>query len=113
MRGHARDVHVAGFRLHEEQHVEPFQGDGVDVEQIGGRDPVGVRFQERPPGGVGTPGCGWDPPLFQDSADRALSDAVARAPQLAVDSPVSPAGIIAGHRDDQVADLLGERRSAW
>jgi hypothetical protein len=35
MGGDAEDVHSAGDDLHHDQHVQPVQGDGVEVEEVG------------------------------------------------------------------------------
>jgi Immunity protein Imm1/SCP1.201-like deaminase len=43
-------VHPAGAVLDEHQDVQPFQQHGVDVQEVDGEDPGGLRVQELPPG---------------------------------------------------------------
>ncbi|MDX3233554.1 hypothetical protein [Streptomyces sp. ME19-01-6] len=42
----AEDVDGAGTHLHDEQRVEPLQADGVDMEEIGGKQAAGLGFEE-------------------------------------------------------------------
>jgi hypothetical protein len=35
--GHAEDVHVPGCHLHDEQHVQAPEEDGVDVKEVAGQ----------------------------------------------------------------------------
>ncbi|MFD8389923.1 hypothetical protein ACFV2N_12165 [Streptomyces sp. NPDC059680] len=44
--GDARDMHGAGACLHNEQGVQPLRADGVDVEEIGGEQAVGLGPEE-------------------------------------------------------------------
>jgi hypothetical protein len=46
----AGDVHDPGGVLDEEQHVDPLEQHGVDMEQVAGPDPFGLRFQKLRPG---------------------------------------------------------------
>ena len=41
--GDAEDVHAAGGVLDDEEHVEPVQGDRLDVEQVAGENAIGLR----------------------------------------------------------------------
>jgi hypothetical protein len=47
--GDPRDVDGAGADLHDEQRVQPLQADGVDVEEIGGEQAVGLGLEEGGP----------------------------------------------------------------
>lgn len=42
VRGDAEEVDAAGGVLHHEQHIEPVQQQGVDAEEVGGEDAVGL-----------------------------------------------------------------------
>jgi hypothetical protein len=53
--GCAEDVDAATADLHDEQDVEPAQGDGVEVEEVGGQQSAGLGATEGAPGGVGVP----------------------------------------------------------
>ena len=56
MGGDAEDVDVPGGHLHHEQGVQAAQADRVDVEEVAGQQAVRLSAQERPPGGVLSPG---------------------------------------------------------
>ena len=60
VRGDAEDVYAAGGVLDDEERVQPVQGDGVEVEQVAGQDPVRLGAQELGPGGPGSSGRGID-----------------------------------------------------
>jgi hypothetical protein len=68
--GDIEDVHVAGLDRQREQHVDPAQGRGVDVEELDGQRSGRLGAQEVPPAQVAAaPRCGRDSGLFQDPAD--------------------------------------------
>jgi hypothetical protein len=92
--GDAADVHAAGAVLDEHQDVQPVQGDGIDVEEVDGEDPGGLRVQELPPGRAvparrGVDACGAD-----DLVDRGRRDRDAELGQLAVNAPVTPQRVL-------------------
>jgi hypothetical protein len=65
--------------------------------------------QELPPSRVGVPKRSRRYPLLlQDAADGGRSDTVANLEQLALDSLVSPAGILPGHALDQLSHGGGD-----
>jgi hypothetical protein len=47
---------TGGWMLDDEECVEPVQGDGVEVEQVAGEDPVGLGSEELSPRGSGSAG---------------------------------------------------------
>lgn len=94
--------------LHHDQHVQPPQHDGVDVEEVGRQQPGRLRFQEGPPAGVGLAGRRADPGGGEDPADGAGADPMAEPDQFALHAPVSPAGILAGEPEDKVAYLVAD-----
>ena len=63
VRGDPEDVHPAGGVLDDEERVEPVQGDGVEVKQVAGQDPVRLGPQEFGPRGSGAAGRGSMPAL--------------------------------------------------
>ncbi|MCW2918565.1 MAG: hypothetical protein JWN52_6633 [Actinomycetia bacterium] len=63
--------------------------------------------QELPPGRRSPPRCRAKTGCGQDPADGALPHPMAQADQLALDSPVSPSGILLGQSDDQVTHRSG------
>ena len=56
VRGDPEDVDATGGVLDDEERVQPLQGDGVDMEQVAGQDPVCLGTEELGPGGSGSPG---------------------------------------------------------
>ena len=94
-------VHLPGAVLDEEQHGQAAQEHGASVEEAGRHDGRGLGLQECPPGLPGPPGRGAAAGVFSGSATPRRRNLVAQAGQLAVDAPVSPARVIAGHRQHQ------------
>jgi hypothetical protein len=50
MGGDTQDVHGPGLDLHAEQHINAPQENRVDMQEVAGQDPGGLRGQELPPG---------------------------------------------------------------
>jgi hypothetical protein len=100
--------------LDHEGHVQPGQKDGaVNVEEVDRQDRRGLRPQERAPL-LGTACWRRDSPAAQDSADRAGSDPVSQAAQLALDTHHAPGPVLTGEPDDQLGECVTERwASRW
>ncbi len=80
--GDADDVHAPGSEFEDEGHVQAFERDGVDLEEVGGQDRCGLGVQERAPGWAVVPlRDGRGPVAAQDLADGGGGDPVAQAPQ--------------------------------
>jgi hypothetical protein len=75
--GHAEDVHVLGCYFHDEQHVQPPEEDGVDMEEVTGQQTVRLGLQECPPGGVLTAGS-RRVAGSQDAPDGRCADGIAQ-----------------------------------
>jgi hypothetical protein len=58
VRGDAQEADAAGGVLDDEEGVEPVQGDGVEMKQVAGQDPVRLGSQELGPAGSGSSGRG-------------------------------------------------------
>jgi hypothetical protein len=95
VRGDAEDMHSPGGDLHHDQHVQPPQGDGVDVEEVGRQQPGGLRSQGCSPTGVGFPGRRADPARGEGAADGAGADVVAETDQFALYAAVPSARVLA------------------
>ncbi|MDW6057365.1 hypothetical protein SAZ11_03905 [Streptomyces sp. FXJ1.4098] len=100
MGGDAEDMDGAGAHLHDEQRVELLQADGVDMEEIGGEQAVGLGFEEGGPlaarrlaarGGTETGGTQYPP-------DGGGADFVPEAAQFAVHAAEPPSGVSAPSR---------------
>src|SRR5690348_11088016 len=89
-----RDVYPAGRCLHDEQHLQTRQEDGVHGEEITRQQALRLSAQERSPGGIQAARSGPVPPRSADPADGRLADVVAEPGQLAVDSAVAPSWVL-------------------
>jgi len=82
------------------------------VKQVAGEDPGGLLAQERPPRQARAP-RGWVESITaQRGADRGGRDLHAEAEQFALDPLVAPAGVLGGQANDQLLQVLVERRAA-
>ncbi len=82
----AEEVDDAPLELDDEQHVVAAEQDGVDGEEVGGHDGVGLGAEELDPGRSGSPGCWRKPMTSKDVCDAGLGDADAELFQLANDA---------------------------
>jgi len=106
--GDPEDVDVAGFYFEGEQHVEPSQRHGVDVEEVGRQRRRRLSAQELQPARIVAAGRGrWYASPFQDPADRRGGDPVTEPTQLALDALVASGGVVFGQPLDERGDLLG------
>ena len=108
VRGDPEDVDAAGGVLDDEERVEPVQGDGVEVKQVAGQDPVRLGSQELGPRGSGSAGRGIDAGAVQDLPDGGGADLVAEAGEFAVDASVAPGGVLGGQADGEGAEAGGD-----
>ncbi len=108
------DVHAAGLQLdHKEDEVTPKTGqrEHFDREQIGCRQTVPVRLQERLPWRVpGSLGRRVDPVVLQDPLHRVPDDCVAEVGERAADPRVAPRRILARHPHHEVGNLPWRHR---
>ncbi|WP_406079119.1 hypothetical protein [Micromonospora sp. NBC_00858] len=94
--GDAEDVYASGRDLYHEQDVQSAQGDGVEVEEVGGEQSGCLRAQEGAPVGVDLTWRWVDPAGGEDAADSTGADAVAQADQFPLDAAVPPPRIFPG-----------------
>jgi hypothetical protein len=110
--GHASKVDMSSGDVDEEQHVDPFEEDGVDGEEVAGQDAAGLGGEELLPGWAGAVGPWVDAGAVQDVPSGAGRDLVAEADQFAVDTSVPPGRVVCGQSQHQVPDLAGGGRPA-
>mgnify|MGYP000993723073 CR=1 FL=1 len=108
--GAPAEVQAAGADLDEEQDVEALEGGGVDTAEVGDDHGSGLGADELRPGGPGPVGGGVDAGVAEDLPHARGGDLVAQAGQFAVDAPVAPRRVLAGHGDGESADLRMHRR---
>jgi hypothetical protein len=77
---HTDDVHLAGRKLQEEQHVDRFEKHRVDGEEVARQNRLRLGGQELLPGRSRSARRGVDAGLVQDLAYRAGGDLVVRLP---------------------------------
>ena len=112
MSGHPGDPDPPTAELDEEQHVEAFEQDGVDVEEVRGHDARRLGTQELTPGGAavaGEQGRGRGPRMIW-----AMVLAARRTPsltELTLDAPVAPPRVLPGQAHDEGRRLVVDGRA--
>jgi len=104
----AEDVDAPGGDLHDEQHVEAPQSDGVEVEEVDRKQSLRLRAQEGPPLGVHAARGRPEPGAGEDAPDGAGTDPVAEADQLTLDPAVPPARILLRQAENQLPYLAAD-----
>lgn len=104
MGGDAGEVDAAGAVLDEDQRVQAPQRHGVEVQEVGGGDAVGLGGQELPPGWAGALRGGFDVGGVEDLPDRGWGDRVAEAGEFALYPAVAPAAVLPGQAQDELLD---------
>jgi hypothetical protein len=107
--GAAGEVNTAAADLDEEEDVEPGQPDGVDGEEVGGQDLVGVLANELAPGALASPRSWRQTVSAEHLADGEVGAAVAELDELAVDTAIAPARVLPGEADDELVQLAWRR----
>jgi hypothetical protein len=111
--GHPGDPDPPAAELDEEQHVEAFEQDGVDVEEIGGHNTRSLGTQERTPSGATAPGSRAEAVVLQNLGDSARRQAHAEFAEFTLDAAVAPPRIILRQADHQGGGLVVDGRSTW
>jgi hypothetical protein len=94
MVGAAGQVHATAADLDEEQDVQPGQPDGVDDEEVGSEQMVGVLADELAPGPLAASGCRRQAMAAEYLADGQVGPPVAELEQLTLDASIAPAGVL-------------------
>jgi len=110
--GHTEEMHDAAFHFDDEQHVVVAEQHGVNGEEVGRHDALGLGAEELGPAGSDSTWCWGKPMAAQDVGDAALRDADTELLQLAGDAQVAPAGVLPGQTEDQLDGLPGQGGSA-
>ena len=88
-----RDTHDADGPagvFDEEQDVDPLAEHGVDVEQVTGKDPVGLRSQKLAPVRPGPSGCWVQAGAFEDVSHGTGRHLVSGTGEFAADALIAP-----------------------
>jgi hypothetical protein len=110
--GDTAEMHPAGAVLDEYQPVQPGQRHRVNMQEIGGEDPGGLRVQELAPGRAVPARRGIDARGAEDLIDRGRRDRDAELGQLAVDTAVTPERVFVRQADGEPGDAPDRRRAA-
>lgn len=110
--GDSGEVDASCVDLDEEQHVDAAQPDRVDAEEVAREDTRGLGVEELAPRWPLAARSRVEPGAEQDAADGARRDADAELCDLAGDSWVAPAGVLARESQDRLAGLRRNRRPA-
>jgi hypothetical protein len=103
--GAAGEVDAAAGELDEEEDVEPGQPDGVDGEEVGGQDLVGMLADELVPGALAAAWSREQAVAAEDLADGEVRAAMAEAEEFALDAAVAPARVFAGEAEDELVEF--------
>jgi len=81
--------------------VEPLQPGGLDREEVGGQELLGMLAQEVGPGNAGPLGRGRQPSSPEDEPDRSIGAPPAQFAQFPLDAAITPTRILARQPNDQ------------
>ena len=106
-------MHNTSFHFDDEEHVVAAQEHGVDGEEVGRNDALGLGAEELGPDRPRAPRGGSQVVGAQDVRDAVLRHGDAELLQLADDPQVAPARVRSSESHDQLDGLLGESRTPW
>jgi hypothetical protein len=89
---HPEDVDLAGCKLDHEQHVQALEQDRVDVEEVDGQDPFGLRGEELPPRQTRAVWRRVGARPVEEQPDSACRNRVPKPRELTMDAPVPHVG---------------------
>ena len=102
----AGEMDAAAADLDEEEDVELGQPDGVDDEEVGGEEVIAVLADELPPGAMAATGSGREAVAAEQASNGEVGAAPAELEDLALDTTVAPARVLASDAEDQLAELV-------
>lgn len=91
--------------LDEKQNEKAAQKDGVDGQEIAGKDAFGLSAKELLLRRSRPSGHGVDALLLEDRAHRARCDRDTEQLELALDAPIAPGVVLLGEAHDEAGDL--------
>ena len=110
--GCAEDADAAGGVLENDEDGELRSGQGVDYEEVGGEECVGLAAQEGGPGQVVAVRRGLDVVGCEDLPDGGGRDFDSQGGEFTVDSAVTPAGVVARQAQDEDSNAADDGTSA-
>src|SRR5206468_7498880 len=103
---------AAAGDLQEDQDVESPQQHGVDGEEVAGQNRSGVGGEKLGPSRAIAARCRRQAMATKDAADGSGRDSMSELEQLALDAAVAPTRVLAAQTQDQVPQLVRDRRPA-
>ena len=103
--GDRGEVHSSGVDLDEEQHMEPPHGDGIDAEEVGRHQGVGLASNELAPARPGPVRGGLTSGIAQDLPHRRRGKTVSETAYLSMDASVAPGWVLCVEAQDQPTKL--------
>jgi hypothetical protein len=111
--GDAGEVEAPGSVFDEDQGMEALEGDGVNAEEVGRDDAVGLGSEELVPGRPRASWGGVDASGVKDLPDRGRGNRIAQAGQFALYPPVTPTAVLPSQAQDELLDDGRGEGSAW
>ncbi len=105
--GDPGEVNASGVDLDEEQHMETAQRDGIDAEEVGRDQGVGLAGDELAPRRSGAIGGGLTSGVAEDLPDSGSGDAVPETAHLSMDTSIAPVRVLGVEAQDEAAELGG------
>ena len=107
MRRTAREMEPPAVRLNEEQHIDGFQPEGVDGEEITRQDGVFVVVEEWAPAPpvLHALGCGRHVLALQDHLHGRAPNRIPKLAQLTLNFAIAPARMLLRKTDDHRRDI--------
>jgi hypothetical protein len=117
MRRDPRNLHAPRGQLHDHEDIIGHQatpGGDLHGEEVRGRKDLPVELEELPPVHAGLTALrgGLQVVATQDVPHRDGVDGMSQIGQGTLDAAIAPGGILFGHTDHELFDLLGHTRSA-
>jgi hypothetical protein len=109
MVGAAGEVNAATADLDEEEDVEPGQPHGIDGEEVGSQDLIGVLANEVAPRALASPWSWRQIVTAEHLADGEVGAAVAELEELALDAAIAPARVLPGQAEDEFVEFPRRR----
>ena len=100
----------ASLELNHEQHVVAAEQHGVDVEEVGGHDALGLSREELAPGWALSSRGRFETVTAQDRSDSRLRH---RYAELSHDPEIAPTRVLTRQAADELHGLFGKRRTTW
>jgi hypothetical protein len=111
--GDTEDVHDTSLQFDHEQHVVAPEENGIDMEEVGGHDALGLGRAKLAPGWTRSSGSRWETMTAQHCRNARLRHGDTELLELADDPEVAPPGVLPRQAADQLHGLVGQGWTTW